>query len=202
MSEPLLTENLIPTLSEFRLGRTERLNKSAFTEAAQVIGSPTGLWTAQLKFENVRVADARVLIGFLISLRGASGNFRLFDWSAPNANGAGGTYPVTDISQSAPGLVVIITTLPGTKLASVGDYVEIGGELKALIADVNADELGKATLLFEPFLRNPITVDTQVSFDKPTGKFRLAPGYKVPRMTSKKLVHAEIAIDCIEAVTI
>ncbi|MGL0943351.1 hypothetical protein ACSTDY_13745 [Vibrio vulnificus] len=202
MSYPLLTENLIPTLSDFQLGRTERLNKSAFTEAAQVIGSPTGLWTAQVKFENVRMNDARVLIGFLISLRGAAGNFRLFDWSAPSANGAGGTYPVTDVSQSAPGLVVIITSSPSTKLASVGDYVEIGGELKALIADVNTDELGKATLLFEPFMRNPITVDTQVNFDKPTGTFRLAPGYKVPRLTGKKLVHAEIAIDCIEAVTI
>lgn len=48
MPEPLLTEKLIPTLSEFRLGRTERVNKSAFTEAAQVIGSPTGLGPLKL----------------------------------------------------------------------------------------------------------------------------------------------------------
>ncbi|MBE4620987.1 hypothetical protein [Vibrio navarrensis] len=202
MPEPLLTEKLIPTLSEFLLGRTERLNKSAFTEAAQVIGSPTGLWTARIEFRNIRVSEARELIGFLISLRGASGRFRLFDWSAPSVSGAGGTYPVTDISQSAPGLAMIITALPSTKLASIGDYVEIGGELKALVADVTTDELGKATLLFEPFMRNPITVNTQVNFDKPTGTFRLAPGYKVPRLTDKKMVMASIAVDCIEAVTI
>lgn len=202
MPEPLLTEKLIPTLSEFRLGRTERVNKSAFTEAAQVIGSPTGLWTAQIKFENVRMTDAKELIAFLISRRGSLGRFRLFDWSAPSADGAGGTYPVTDISQSAPGLVVIITSSPSTKIASAGDYVEIDGELKALVADVIADELGKATLLFEPFMRTPITADTQVNFDRPTGEFRLVPGYKVPRLTGKKLVHSEITIDCIEAVTI
>lgn len=202
MSAPLLTEKLIPTLSDFRLGRTERMHKSRFTEASQVIGSPTGLWTAKIKFNNLKQDDARTLIGFLISLRGSSGRFRLFDWSAPEPDGVGGRYPVTDISFSAPGLVTILTSTPSVKIASIGDYVEINGELKTLVQDVFTDELGKAAVMFEPFLRTSVNPSSEVSFDTPTGTFHLVPEYKVPRLSARKLVHAEITVDCIEAVTI
>ncbi|MCG6233114.1 hypothetical protein [Vibrio furnissii] len=201
MSE-LLTDVLIPSDCEFQLGRTERENKSKFTSASQIIGSPTALWEVSLTFSNVRTVQAKVLIATLLSMRGAAGRFQLFDWSAPAADGLGGTYYITNLSQAAPGLLMILTPNPSTKIASAGDYVGVDGELKALVADVVTDSLGYATVMFEPFMRNPVTADTQVTFDRPTGEFRLKPGYKVPRPTSKKLVIAEITVEAIEAVTI
>lgn len=201
MSIPLLTTKLRPGLSEFKLKRTERVNKSKFTEASQVISSPTGLWTASLRFSNIRRADAQELIAFLLSLRGSYGQFRLFDWSAPSANGAGGSYPITQLSGALPGMVKLISAQPNTQLATAGDYVEINGELKGLLADVVTDASGVATVIFEPFLRSPANASTIINFDQPTGVFRLEPGYEVPRSTSRKLVMAELSIPCVEYVT-
>lgn len=201
MSIPLLTTKLIPVDSEFTLGRTERTNKSRFTEASQTITSPTGLWRASIKFQNIRKADAQELIAFLWSLRGSYGTFRLFDWSAQQVNGVGGSYPITELSTALPGMVKLLSATPATKLASVGDYVEINGELKGLLADVVTDNFGVAVVIFEPFLRTPANAATVINFDQPTGVFRLEPGYQVPRKTSKSLVLAELTIPCIEHVT-
>ncbi len=199
----LLTQSLIPTDSNFLLSRTERINKSKFTEAAQVISSPTGLWEVSLTFKNIPYLEYQALIGTLVSMRGTLGQFMLFDWSAPAANGAGGTYGIVNLSNAAPGLVEIDTALASTKIASAGDYVGIDGELKALVADVVTDSSGVATVIFEPFMRSPITAVTTVTFDQPTGVFRLKPGYKVPRPTRSKQIRVpEITIECVEYVTI
>ncbi|SHO58802.1 hypothetical protein [Vibrio quintilis] len=202
MSFSFLTTDLVPEECEFLLSRTERINSSKFTTASQVISSPTGLWTANLKFTNVRRAQAQELTAFLWSLRGAYGQFRLFDWSATEPNGAGGSYAITQLSLAAPGLVVLSSARPHTKLASAGDYAEINGELKGLTEDVITDSLGNATVMFEPFLRTPATAATQIKFNRPTGLFRLTPKYEVQRASSKKMVVAEISIECIEAVTL
>ncbi|WP_072669505.1 hypothetical protein [Vibrio injensis] len=201
MSIPLLTTKLRPVLSDFKLKRTERINTSKFTEASQSISSPTGLWTVSLQFQNIRRADAQELIAFLWSLRGTYGQFRLFDWSAPSANGAGGSYPITQLSSALPGMVKLISAQASTKLASAGDYVEINGELKGLLADVVTDTSGIATVIFEPFLRAPANAATTINFNQPTGIFRLAPGYEVPRPTSRKLVMTDLTISCVEYVT-
>ncbi|MBY8232370.1 hypothetical protein [Vibrio fluvialis] len=201
MSIPLLTTTLIPEISDFKLSRTERINKSKFTEASQVISSPTGLWTASLKFSNIRRADAQELIAFLWALRGSFGQFRLFDWSSPNADGTGGQYFITDVASALPGMVKMSSVHANTKIASAGNYVEINGELKGLVADVVTDNFGVANVIFEPFLRVPANAATMIRFDQPTGVFRLEPGYEVPRPTSKKMVLAEITIPCIEYVT-
>lgn len=201
MSIPLLTTKLIPATSEFKLKRTERTNKSKFTEASQTISSPTGRWTASLRFSNIRRADARELIAFLWSLRGSYGQFRLFDWSAPSANGAGDSYPIAQLSSALPGMVKLVSSKPSTLLASMGDYVEINGELKGLLADVVTDTSGVATVIFEPFLRTPANASTMINFDQPTGIFCLEAGYEVPRATSGKLVMAELTIPCVEYVT-
>ncbi|MGX9522501.1 hypothetical protein ACWX0P_27400 [Vibrio mediterranei] len=198
-----LLTTLTPTESRFEMHRRERTHKSKFSEAEQVVSSPTGLWVATLKFKNLRRADAQSLISKLWSLRGATGSFALFDWSAPSATGEGGKYQITDYQHALPGKIAIDTGKPqNTVIARAGDYVSIDGELKGLVEDVVADHLGHAALFFEPFMRTPVTMTTQANFDKPTGVFRLKPGYKVPRHTSKKLVLAELTIDCIERVTI
>ncbi|MCG9624644.1 hypothetical protein L1D34_07295 [Vibrio mediterranei] len=201
MSE-LLT-HLTPADCEFLLSRDERLFKSRFTSASQSVSSPTGLWEAQLKFTNIKRAEANALIGRLWKLQGAVGSFRLYDWRHPQASGLGGTYNVTDYQQALPGYVSIQTSHPQNRvIAKAGDYVSIDGELKGVTEDVVTDGTGKASIYFEPFMREPVGLTSSVTFDSPTGLFRLAPGYKVPSRSSKKLVLSELVIDCIERVTI
>lgn len=201
MTELLTT--LTPAESDFELSRTEREFSSKFTEASQGISSPTGLWTVRLVFENLRRQDAQKLISTLWKLQGQTGSFKLYDWSAPAASGIGGEYSVTDYQHALPGKVFIITTHPqGTVIAKAGDYVSIDGELKGLTEDVIVDGANKAPLFFEPFMREPVTLTSKASFDTPTGIFKLKPGTKIPRKTSKKMVMSELTIECVERVTL
>lgn len=200
MTSVNLLTDLIPVTSNFEMARDEREYQSKFNAVTQTSGNPTGMWEVELKFENIRRADAAKLIARLWGLRGAAGRFRIFDWSAQYADGKGGTYQIEDAASALPGVVKIGNALPNTKLAMAGNYVSINGELKGLIADVVSDHLGKATLVFEPWTRQPVTNGDPVTFDKPTGVFKLKPGYKPPRKTSKTLVLAELTIPCVEVI--
>lgn len=59
-------------------------------------------------------------------------------------------------------------------LARAGDWIEVNGELKRLIADLDSDSSGGGTVLFEPALRASPADATPVVFRNPMGKFLLA----------------------------
>ena len=55
-----------------------------------------------------------------------------------------------------------------------GDWFEINGELKRVIADVNSNASGQGYIMFEPQLRASPTDNTPVIFRSPMGRFLLA----------------------------
>jgi len=196
----LLTTELIPTLSDFRLVRSDRSFTSKFDASSQTFGSPVGYWKAELKFENTRRSRAQPLIATLWGLRGSAGRFLLFDWSASQASGVGGTYSVLASQENLPGSVRLTGIEPGAMVAIAGDYVSVNGELKGVLNTVTGDHLGRATVIFEPWLRKPVIGGETVDFDEPTGVFKLPPGYEVPRRSSRKLVVEEITVQAVEAI--
>lgn len=196
----LLTD-LIPVTSEFKLIRNERVFESEFTGDSQVLSDPVSHWQVTLSFENVPNKAAKKLIGTLAGLRGATGRFKLYDWSNCGASGIGGSYVVDYFSPSLPGLVALRNVPDGELVADVGDLVEVNGELKMVLNEVRGGIDGIAWVEIEPWLRTPVTGGETVNFDKPTGVFHLPPNFEIPRLTSKKLVHAQIEIEAIEVFT-
>lgn len=77
---------------------------------------------------------------------------------------------------SQTGSSLLLKALPASTngLARAGDWVEVNGELKRLIADLNSDSSGGGTMLFEPALRTSPVADTPVIFRNPMGKFLFA----------------------------
>jgi hypothetical protein len=62
-----------------------------------------------------------------------------------------------------------------------GDMVEINGELKRAIADLNSDAAGLGYLQFEPAMRSAATPDgAAVVFGAPMGKFVMLDGGTQP----------------------
>lgn len=110
---------------------------------------------------------AHVSIYDLISGR-SSGAFQFVAWAsaARCAQVAGG---------SQTGSSLAIDGLPGSTagLARAGDMIEVGGELKRLVADINSDSGGGAQALFEPPLRASPPDDAPVIFRSPMGRFLL-----------------------------
>ncbi|HCH1695064.1 hypothetical protein ACEV8V_23180 [Vibrio parahaemolyticus] len=196
----MLTE-LIPVTSEFKLIRKERSFESEFTGQSQVLSDPVSYWAVELVFKNIPNKEARKLIGTLAKLRGAGGHFRLKDHSNCAADGLGGQYVVDYFSTSLPGLVAIKGAPDSKKLADVGDMVEINGELKMVLGEVVGSYENVAWIEIEPWMRAPVTGGERVTFNEPTGLFHLPPNFEIPRLTSKKLVHAEITIEAIEVLT-
>lgn len=194
----ILLTNLIPVTSEFQLIRKERAFESEFTGEAQVLSDPVSYWRVELSFQNVPNKAAKKLIGTLASLRGATGQFKLFDWSNSVASGVGGAYVVDYFEQSLPGLIAIRHVPDGELVADIGDMVEINGELKLVLNEVRGGIDGIAWVEIEPWVRVPVSGGEAVNFDQPTGVFRLTPNFTIPRLTSKKLIHAEIDIEAVE----
>ncbi len=197
-----LLTSLIPVECNFELVRQERSFDSQFSGAKQTLSSPTSYWTFELKFQNLRRTQAAELISRLWGLRGASGRFLLFDWSAQTASGIGGSYTAMTGVTQLPGAVRVNNVPVGETVAKAGDYVSINGELKGVLTDVVGDTYGQALIAFEPWLRNPVSGGETVNFDAPTGTFQLEPNFNIPRRTSKKLVLAEITITGTEAIDI
>lgn len=185
----LLTE-LIPVTSDFKLIRKERGFESEFTGDTQVLTNPVSYWSVELVFKNVPNKAAKKLIGTLAKLRGAGGQFKLKDWSNGQASGVGGTYNVDYFETSLPGLIAIDHAPVGDLVADIGDLVEINGELKMVLNEVRGGVSGVAWVEIEPWLRTPVSGGEVVTFNSPTGVFHLPPNFELPKLTSKKLVHA------------
>lgn len=190
----------IPVDSMFTLSRAERTLDSKFDKTSQTVSSPTGFWEFELRFKNIRRAQANELFARLWGLRGSTGRFELFDWSQQYADGVGGSYTILASPDNLPGSVRITGLPVNSTIALGGNYVSINGELKGLLESVNSDHLGRATVVFEPWLRKPVVGGETVNFDQPTGIFKLVPGFKVPRKSSKKLVLADLKIKGVEAI--
>jgi len=77
---------------------------------------------------------------------------------------------------SQTGSALLIDGLPVSSagLLRAGDWMEVGGELKRLTADLNTDSTGTAYALFEPGLRNSPADNAPVIFRNPMGRFLLS----------------------------
>lgn len=74
------------------------------------------------------------------------------------------------------GTSILLKTLPASTngLAKAGDWIEINGELKRLVADLDSNASGAGTAIFEPALHQVTTDGTPVIFRNPMGKFLMA----------------------------
>ena len=98
-----------------------------------------------------------------------AGDFQFINWASVArcalVNGA---------SQTGAALNIDGLPVSTNALAKAGDWVEIGGELKRLVADLDSNSSGQGYLIFEPQLRTSPADNSPVIFRSPMGRFLLS----------------------------
>jgi hypothetical protein len=81
---------------------------------------------------------------------------------------------VAGASQTGASLAVDGLPVSSAGLLRAGDWIEVNGELKRLVADLNTDAAGAGTMLIEPPLRNSPADNVPVVVRTPMGRFLLS----------------------------
>ena len=154
--------SIVPSTVSFGIKHNTQINVSTLSGATQTIEIPGARWVATMSFDSLEPAEARLMASFLTKLRGASGRFKLYDYSHPTHAGTGsvpvavlvsGTVLQGDTSINTTGWATIT---PGEILLKEGDYIQLeGNEVKMVSADVVSNGTGAQAITFEPPVRTP-----------------------------------------------
>jgi len=152
---------------ELRTRNAVAVSMSPFTYKQQTHSYDGQMWEADVTLPPMNRDDAESWVSFLMSLKGRSGTFLLYDPSARSARGTATSATVTG-STGDDSLAVVMT---GTLKA--GDYIQIGSNSDATLHKVLVDQDGDGTLEVWPKLRRDRT-SVVVNLTNASGVFRLA----------------------------
>ena len=160
------------TTSRFGLETNTQAFTSPFTKAVQRVALGGSRWTASLSLPPMKRDKAAVWQAFFLQLEGGANTFSGYDPDAAAPRGQAsltpGTPAVNGANQS--GSTLNIDGCPATVVNYLlpGDYFGVNGELKMVVAPVNTNGSGQATLAFKPALRNKPGDNAAVTLVKPT----------------------------------
>ncbi len=122
--------------------------------SGQDLALPGDKWALQITVTDLMGREARMFSAFVNSLRGRTGRFYMIPPGCGTPLGtAAGSGVVSGAGQSGSTLVTSGWTPNQAELFAVGDYFQVGNELKQITAAVAASGTGTATLQFTPPLR-------------------------------------------------
>lgn len=174
---------------------------SPITEATRTGGIPGTRWIQSLRFNNMTVAKSALLEGLLMRLEGQANRLVLHRIGRPAPRGlATGTPLVNGANQTGSSINIdgLVANAQGVYL--IGDMLGIGGELKLVTANVNANASGQAAVAFKPALRASPSDNSAIVTAKPTARWIVAdPRIKWTEMLSK--IVAGHALDLVEVFT-
>ena len=164
---------------ELRATNAVTVERSPFTYASQAQASAGQMWQADVTLPPMIRADAERWVAWLVSLRGQFGTFTMGDPIGATPRGAiGGTPLVNGASQVGEDLAIDGCTANVTGWLRAGDYVQLGtassATLHKVLADVNTNASGQATLLLWPHIRTAPANNATVIVTNTVGRWRLA----------------------------
>jgi hypothetical protein len=164
---------------ELRATNAVTVERSPFTYASQAQASAGQMWQADVSLPPMIRADAEQWVAWLVSLRGSFGTFTMGDPIGATPRGAiGGTPLVNGASQVGEDLAIDGCTANVTGWLRAGDYVQLGAASSAtlhkVLADVNTNASGQATLLLWPHIRTAPANNATVVVTNTVGRWRLA----------------------------
>lgn len=155
------------------------ISASPFTGQQQVYKHAGQWWEAEVTLPPMKRADAEQVAAFLLSLNGRYGTFLLGDPANTSPRGVGtGTPLVNGSGQTGQDLVTDGWTADTTGILKAGDWIQLGTGLSThlhkVLADVNSDGSGAATLTIWPDLRNTVADNAPITVSSPKGLWRLS----------------------------
>ena len=170
-------------MAQIELRATNAVAKSTspFTFSSQVHAYSGSAWSADVTLPSIRRDLAEDWISFLLSLRGQLGTFYLGDPNAATPRGsARDSHSIATSaavsSGSSIGIDGALTSVTGYLKA--GDYLQVGTgssrQLFKVLADVNTNSSGEATVDVWPNVRTSIADNSPLTVENTAGLFELA----------------------------
>lgn len=164
-------DDILPSSAMFGLQSNTEAFTSPLNKATQTVERPGALWKARLTFTTMSLQQQRRLKALLSALNGMAGRIYLWPHDAPGS---------ALYSAAVSGAMTDFRSLPTSGwpasilVLQAGEYIEAGGELKIVTADVTSDAAGLASIPVAPPFRNAPANLAVVALDKPKAKMRLA----------------------------
>ena len=152
------------------------LQTPSISNVVQTVSKPGDLLILEFSLPRKSRASAAEWQAWGMSLRGSFGSFYGYDRTAKTARGvATGTPLVNGADQTGYELVTDGWTTSQTGILLAGDWIEVNGLLRMVVADADSDVSGNATLDISPGLwpgQSPAD-NAAITVSNPKGKFRL-----------------------------
>ncbi len=163
--------DILPATAMFGLQSNTESFTSPLNRATQTVERPGALWKARLTFTTMSLSQQRRLKAYLTTLNGMAG--RTYLW--PHENPGSALYnPVVNGSMTDFRSLPTKSWPASTLVLRAGDYLEVGGELKMVTADVTSDAGGLAAVpVGPPFRKAPANL-AAITLDKPKAFMLLA----------------------------
>jgi hypothetical protein len=154
------------------------VNHSPFTGQRQTYAWPGQWWEAEIALPPMKSDAAEPWVAWLIGLNGSEGTFLLGDSIRKTPRGIGtGTPLVKGASQVGYDLITDGWTVSQTGIMKAGDWVQLGSgstaRLHKVMADVNSNSIGEATLTLWPALRASPADNAALTVNNAKGLFSL-----------------------------
>lgn len=166
---------------EFRATNAVAVSRSPFTYSTQVHAYSGQSWQADVTLPSIRRDLAEEWVAWLISLKGQLGTFYLGDPNAVTPRGSArdtDTILVNGATSSGNTLAIDDAPASQTGYLKAGDYMQVGTgtsrQLFKVLADVNTNASGQATVDIWPDVRTTIANNSAVTVENTKGIFRLS----------------------------
>lgn len=128
--------------------------QSELNGAIQTAGLPGDHWKAEITISDLVGREGKELTAFFTRLRGRAGRFYFTPPAGNTPEGSAmGSGVVSGAGQTGTSLVTTGWTPDQPELLAVGDYFQVGYELKQVVVTASSDALGNATIQFAPPIR-------------------------------------------------
>ena len=196
MAENLPNSNFVS--SSFVLNWNTQVYGNAITQQMQRKSTTGARWSATYQLPPLKRESYAEWVSFFSLLQGRLKTFNAYDPNGVTPRGIGtGTPLVNGGSQTGTSLITDGWTANQTGILKKGDYFTVNSELKMMTADVNSDESGDATLVFQPPLRNSPSDNAPITVSHPSCEMILMTD-SIPFDINKSLVTSPIVFQAIE----
>lgn len=162
--------DMIPSKATWGLQSNTETFASPLNRSVQTVERPGARWKVTLEFPPMEANQTARLQAFLASLGGMAGRFTLWPHGRP------GSSPYAPLVRELMTNFKVLPTYSWPSSALVlraGDYLEVGGELKIVTADVNSNASGQADVPIAPSFRKTPVINSVIALQKPRATMML-----------------------------
>ena len=155
-----------PTRQQWQLQSLTQTHESPLTGSVQTQSLPGARWMTTIEYEGITDPDEQATLQtFSIQLRGRAGRVNVPNYGWTRRGSGSGTVLVKGGSQTGTTLLTDGWTAGAT--VKVGDFFQVGSEMKMIITNATADGSGNMTLTFEPPLRDIPNDNAPINYTAP-----------------------------------